>query len=163
MDNVTNSEVVAGAGQRAVAEADRLHVLGYNCAESVFGGVTAAFGEHQVPLKIATGFGGGIGRTGEVCGAVTGGVMAMGWLKGRVRPDDKEGYAELAAQVRKFLARFRDEFGTLDCGPLTGYDLSDPAILPKFSDDPDRRVKCANFVKVAARMAAEALAAWPKG
>jgi C_GCAxxG_C_C family probable redox protein len=39
--------------------------------------------------RIATGFGGGIGKQGEVCGAVSGGVMVIGLLRGRTQSDDR--------------------------------------------------------------------------
>jgi len=156
-------EAVSPQARQAVVEAGRMHELGYNCAETVLGAVATAMGADPAPLRIATGFGGGVGRTGDICGAVTGAVMALGWIKGRTRPDDKETYAKVAATVRTLLADFRAEYGTLTCSALTGYDLSDPAILTKFGDDKVRRQKCAGFIDTAARLAAEALVAWPEG
>jgi len=142
----------------AAAEAERLHSQGYNCAESVLGAVAHALELEPPPMRIATGFGGGIGRTGDVCGAVTGAVMAMGWAKGRDQAQDKEAYAALSAMIRSFLTDFRAAHEHLGCNPLTGYDLSDPAVLPRFAEDQDRRRKCAAFIETAARLAAEALA-----
>ena len=144
---------------QAVAEAQRLHTAGYNCAESVLGAVAAAAGGEAPPLRLATGFGGGLGRTGDVCGAVTGGCMALGWLRGRDDPQDKASYAKTAVMVRELLAGFRAGHGTLLCSELTGYDLSDPSILPRFAQDDERRVKCERFIATAARLTAELLAA----
>ena len=163
MSKAQSTTAVSPQAKQAVAEADRLHELGYNCAETVLGAVNAAMGSEPAPLRIATGFGGGVGRTGDICGAVTGAVMALGWIKGRTRPDDKETYALVAATVRTLLADFRAEHGTLTCSVLTGYDLSDPAVLTKFGEDKERRQKCARFIDTAARLAAEALVAWPEG
>ncbi len=151
------------AVKQAVEEADRLHALGYNCAETVLGAVAAATGLAVPPLRIATGFGGGVGRTGDVCGAVTGAVMAMGWARGRNNPEDKEGYAKLAAAVRQFLADFRGSHETLECSVLTGYDLSDPAVLTTFAEDKERRAKCAEFIRTATRLATVALTAGDPG
>lgn len=157
MSEMSREAVVSAAAKRAMDEADRLHNLGYNCAETVLGAVAAAAGLNAPPLRIATGFGGGVGRTGDVCGAVTGAVMAMGWANGRNKPEDKESYAKLSAAVRQFLADFRHSHETLECSILTGYDLSDPAILPKFGEDKERREKCASFIRTAARLAIDAL------
>ncbi len=57
---------------------------GYNCAQSV----TSAFCDElsiakDLALKAACGFGAGMGRKGEVCGAVTGGIMVIGALYGK--------------------------------------------------------------------------------
>ena len=157
MNHETRPAAASAVAERAALEAGRMHHLGYNCAESVLGGVVAAHGGEPAPLRIATGFGGGIGRTGDVCGAVTGAVLALGWLKGRTRPDEKEIYARVSASIRELLADFRAEYGTLTCSALTGYDLSDPAVLPRFADDQERRKKCAAFIDTAARLAADAV------
>jgi len=157
VNHETRPAAASAAAERAALEAERLHHLGYNCAESVLGGVVAAHSQEPAPLRIATGFGGGIGRTGDVCGAVTGAVLALGWLRGRTRPDEKEIYARVSASIRGLLADFRTEYGTLTCSALTGYDLSDPAVLPRFADDQERRKKCAAFIDTAARLAADAV------
>ena len=159
MNHETRPVAASVAAQRAALEAERLHHLGYNCAESVLGGVVAAHSQEPAPLRIGTGFGGGIGRTGDGCGAVTGAVLALGWLKGRTSPDDKETYARVSTSIRKLLADFRAEYGTLTCSALTGYDLSDPAVLPKFAEDKERRTKCAGFIDTAARLASDAVTA----
>jgi C_GCAxxG_C_C family probable redox protein len=92
-----------------------------------------------------------------VCGAVTGAVMAIGWLRGRDRAGDKESYTRCAALVRALLQDFRKAHGTLICSQLTGYDLSDPAVLDKFMGDTERRAKCGRFIETAARLAAGTL------
>jgi hypothetical protein len=60
---------------------------GYNCAQSVLLTMFEFWnGENALIPKIATGFGGGIGRCGSVCGALTGGVMALGVKYGTNEP-----------------------------------------------------------------------------
>ena len=88
--------------------------------------------------RIATAFAGGMGRSGEVCGAVVGAVMCIGVKHGRDEVGQPEGKAqELAAE---FLRAFRDEMGTINCRELTGFDLSTPEGLQAFrkSDVPMR-------------------------
>ena len=98
-----------------------------------------------------------MGRTGGVCGALTGALIGLGWLFGRDQPEDKESYARVASMARRLLDGFRAQYGTLDCGALTGYDLSDPAVLADFAADGERRRKCAEFIRSAAHLAAEAV------
>lgn len=65
------------------------HNLGFNCCESVLLGASEFLGvTSELIPKIATGFGGGIGHTGRICGAVTGAVMALGIKYGRTSPQD---------------------------------------------------------------------------
>lgn len=72
-------------------EAKRLFDNGFNCAESVLLATShEKFAQSigGIIPRIATGFGGGIARNGDVCGALTGGVMAIGLALGRVSPED---------------------------------------------------------------------------
>ncbi len=56
------------------------HIRGeYNCAQSIFGTYASKYGlDQDTALKIATGFGGGMGHSGRTCGAVTGAYMVLG-------------------------------------------------------------------------------------
>ncbi len=93
------------------------------CAESVLLGVAEGL-EIESPLipRIASGFCSGLSRTGGTCGAVNGGVMALGLLFGR---DDGESLPEGAYEnVRMFMQRFNNSFGSCNCLELTGCDLS---------------------------------------
>jgi C_GCAxxG_C_C family probable redox protein len=68
-------------------------------------------------FRVATAFGGGIGRSyQEICGALTGGAIALGYLFGRsMAGDDWNTAAELAANLKQ---RFVREYGTTNCGAL---------------------------------------------
>jgi C_GCAxxG_C_C family probable redox protein len=78
--------------------------------------------ENQLFPRIATAFAAGMGRTGEVCGAVIGGIMCIGVAHGRDKNDQPDDKAMLL--TRRFLSAFRDEMGEIDCRALTGFDLS---------------------------------------
>lgn len=94
------------------------HNEGYNCAESIF----LAFRERVAPdlnpdvVRMATPFGSGIGGAGCACGALTGAVMILGILKGRVTPDvpRKEPYA----LANEFHNSFKSRFGATCCRVL---------------------------------------------
>lgn len=78
-------------------------------------------GNDVIP-RIASAFAGGIGNTGAVCGAVVGGVMAIG-LK-HERGETMEEMLGNLAVAREFRRRFEAEMGNIGCRELTGLDLS---------------------------------------
>lgn len=92
---------------------------GLHCAEAVALTVLEAHG-HQDPLpavRAASGFGGGIaGSTQELCGAFTGGVIALGSLLGRHEPGLE--LKDCARAIKEFKQGFLHQFGSLQCRPL---------------------------------------------
>lgn len=92
---------------------------GLHCAEAVALTVLEAQG-HQDPrsaVRAASGFGGGIaGSTQELCGAFTGGVIALGSLLGRHQPGLELKYC--ARAIKEFKLCFLERFGSLQCRPL---------------------------------------------
>jgi C_GCAxxG_C_C family probable redox protein len=72
--------------------------------------------------RIASGFGGGIGNTGAVCGAVVGAVMALSL---KMEQGGMEEYMRLAGVIQEFRRRFESKMGTISCHELTGLDLTD--------------------------------------
>ena len=92
---------------------------GFNCAEAVSKVIAEWYTKEpsaSIP-KVASGFGGGIGGSkGDTCGALTGGVIALGYLWGRMEPNgDKKIVYELASEFRK---KFIDSFGSSNCQSL---------------------------------------------
>ena len=79
--------------------------------------------EKDVIPQIAIGFAGGIGITGSVCGAVVGGVMALGLKMGR--GDTMEEMLQRFGVTREFRRRFEAEMETISCHELTGMDLTE--------------------------------------
>jgi C_GCAxxG_C_C family probable redox protein len=76
--------------------------------------------------RIATGLAGGVGSHGEVCGALTGGVLVIGLLHGNDIPDDEVKYA-CYAKASQFVERFKQVNTDFRCRDLLQIDLtSDP-------------------------------------
>ena len=94
-------------------------------------------GNAAIP-KIASGFGGGMGNTGSVCGSVIGAVMAIS-LK-MERGDSLEDWLKIATVVKDFRRRFEAEMGTVSCSELIEADLNTPEGMEKLmnSDLPQR-------------------------
>lgn len=78
--------------------------------------------ERCIP-RIATGFGAGMGRHGETCGALVGAIMALGLKYGREGAEDSEAKANTYDKVESLLQAFRDKYGTAVCCDLIGCDL----------------------------------------
>jgi C_GCAxxG_C_C family probable redox protein len=92
---------------------------GFHCAEVIAKTVLEMFSgqPHPEATRAASVFGGGIGgSTEELCGAFTGGVIALGYLLGRDSPGNN--MRDAGALVKEFKSRFQTQFGTLRCRDL---------------------------------------------
>lgn len=139
-------------------EAVETFMAGFNCAQGVFSTFATECGlDRDAALKIATGFGAGMSYQAEICGAVTGAVMALGMKYGRCREDDVSGRDRTVAAAQEFLKRFRDRHRTVICQELLGTDISDPARLARARDENLFRTKCPDFVRDAAEILEEML------
>ena len=122
---------------------------GYNCAQSVLLTMFEHWnGENELIPKIATAFGGGIGRCGSVCGALTGGVMALG-IKYGTNEHSLEKRLKAYELAQKFYKRFEKQHGSVLCRELIRYDLSVPEELEKARKARIFEEKCVNFVRKA--------------
>ena len=94
---------------------------GYNCAQSVFYCFCEDLGfDKNVALKLATGFGGGMGRKEEVCGAVAGGIIVLSAKHGRGEKDDRAATELTYQKTRELMDRFAAKHGTFICRQLLG-------------------------------------------
>jgi len=73
--------------------------------------------------RIGTGFAGGVGLHGEVCGALMGGVLIIGLLFGADLPDEEVKYAAYA-KTMQFVERFKEANGATRCKDLIEIDLT---------------------------------------
>jgi C_GCAxxG_C_C family probable redox protein len=110
-----------------VEEAVAYFAEGFSCAQSVCAAYVPLFGmERDMALRAAGAFGGGMGRSGQTCGAVTGAIIVIGLKYGKTRADDnatrEKGYA-LAAE---FIRRFEAHHGALTCPALLGCHTGTP-------------------------------------
>lgn len=97
---------------------------GYNCSQSVLYPFCEELGiDLDTALRMACGFGGGMGRRQEVCGALSGGVLAIGLKHGRGTQGDRTQTDETYVKVRELFARFEAQHGATTCRALLGCDL----------------------------------------
>lgn len=108
-------------------KAAQLFLRGYNCAQAVavaFSDLTGL--SPQLSAKMASSFGGGMGRMREVCGAVSGMLMVTSVLYGYDRPEDEQGKKVLYKLVQTLAGKFREQNGSIICRELLGNPPSDP-------------------------------------
>lgn len=92
---------------------------GYNCAQSVLSVFCLELGlDNDQALKIACGFGAGMGRKEEFCGAVSAGIMVIGLRFGRGERDDRQATELTYTKVRELMDRFSQRHGTYRCRKL---------------------------------------------
>jgi C_GCAxxG_C_C family probable redox protein len=135
---------------------EELFISGLFCAESVLQAIAESRGiKSDLIPKIATGLCSGISRTGGVCGAVSGGVLAINMVCGR--NDAGQSVENNYRLVRAFLGEFEAKFGSTNCERLLCCRLDTPEGQQFFKAN-KLSEKCQAFTREAGRMASEALA-----
>jgi len=129
--------------------AEEKFLAGYNCAQSVLYAFSDALQiDKNLALKLACGFGVGMGRKQEVCGAISGGILAIGLKHGRGEGQDRTPTEETYRKVRELMSRFESAHGTCHCRALLGgCDLNTPAGQQSFKDNGLLHKICAPCVK----------------
>jgi C_GCAxxG_C_C family probable redox protein len=131
-------------------QAKELFLSGYNCAQSVL----LSFADDlkfskELAQKMAVGFGGGMGKQQETCGAVTGAIMVLGLLKGEEVNNNDELKASSYGAVKDLIRDFVAEYKTTKCRDLIGCDLNTPEGSAKFKEEKIMETVCADCVKKA--------------
>ena len=132
--------------------AAELFLEGYNCAQAItvaFSDVTGL--DKAVSAKIASSFGGGMGRMREVCGAVSGMLMVAGILYGYDDPKAETAKKELYKLVQAQAGAFREEVGSIICREILKNPPSDPNPSPRTAEYYTQR-PCARMVYTAAKI-----------
>ena len=138
-----------------------LFVQGYNCAQAVavaFCDVTGM--DPNTAAKLASPFGGGMGRMREVCGAVSGMFMVLGSLYGYDNSDADTHKKELYKQVQALAEQFKEENGSIICREILKNPPSDPNPSPRTAEYYAKR-PCCRMVMTAARLMDEFIAQHP--
>ena len=138
-------------------QAADLHKQGFNCCQAVAVIYGPQFGlTVDQAAKVAAGFGGGIGRMGKTCGALSGAIIVLGLKFGAVDPKDKSAKMKTYQKVALAAERFKLRCGSLECRELLGFDLSKPEGAAR-AQQPGAFDKCADFVHDAAEILEELL------
>jgi C_GCAxxG_C_C family probable redox protein len=131
---------------------------GFMCSQAVLSTYGGQFGlDRETALKVSAAFGGGMGRMGETCGAVTGAFMVLGLKYGRTAVQDTRSHEETNRLVKEFVDRFKSLNGSIVCKELLGCDLSTAGGLEIFAEKKLRDALCPKFVRDAAEIVEQLL------
>ena len=140
--------IVLMAKEKVVESAKSYAAKGFLCSESVLLAISDWLEiQNELIPKIATGFGAGIGRCGSVCGAISGGIIALGLKFGR--NDVKEQGVAPYWFGRELVERFEKEFGHVTCLELTECDFNTEAGRKKYAEQKLWETKCRQYIESA--------------
>lgn len=98
---------------------------GITCSSAVFSAFADELGlDDRTAKKIACGFGAGISKTGNICGAVSGAIMVIGLKYGKADIGDDAATEKTRALTRQFIQEFTKMNGSVNCTELLGYNLN---------------------------------------
>ena len=138
-----------------VKKSGDLFLEGYNCAQSVFGTYCEDFGiPFEQGIKMASSFGGGMGRLREVCGAVSAIFMIAGLKYGYTEPNNDEMKAQHYKRIQDLAEEFKKEYGTIICRELLNMD-SDGYIPSKRTPEYYKERPCLKFIEKASEIIAK--------
>lgn len=133
--------------------AKELFLGGCNCAQAVLCAFEDMTGlDRDTAMRLASSFGGGLARMREVCGAVSGGAMVLGLVRGSADPADHAAKTAHYHLVQEFARRFREKNGSVICRELlngSGTPGNDPE---QRSDSYYRKRPCPMLVADAAQI-----------
>lgn len=130
---------------------------GYNCAQSVLLAFSDELGlDRETAARLASSFGGGMGRMREVCGAVSGMFLAAGLFYGYSDPKDKGGKQQQYELVQQLAHSFSQKNGSIICRELLATpNLSDTPVPSERTPEYYRKRPCAELVADAAEILSE--------
>jgi C_GCAxxG_C_C family probable redox protein len=121
---------------------------GYNCSMAIVSAYAPDFGlDAETAARIASPFGAGIAKTGEICGAVSGALMVIGLTEDLEAIRDPASREKVYSKARRFIEEFTARNASVNCTELVGYDLSDPR---QFSEAREKKVfatRCSKLVR----------------
>lgn len=129
----------------------------FSCAQSIFSIYAPHYGlDEDKALKISTGFGGGMARSGRTCGAVTGAYMVIGLKYGMGVSKNVEAKEKTYQIISEFSNKFQKNNGSLLCREIIGCNINTPEGMD-FFDQNNLLEKCIKCVKNAAEILEEML------
>ena len=126
---------------------------GYCCSQAVLYSFADKAGiSEDLALKIADGFGAGMARKQEVCGAISGSILTLGLHYGRGENESEEKHEYTYDRVRDFMARFEALHGSITCRKLLNdLDLNTSEGQERFKTE-NWHDACTNYVADAVRI-----------
>ena len=126
---------------------------GFNCAQAVFSTYAEDVGVNRNDaLRTACGFGAGMGRRQETCGAVTGAYLVIGGKFGKCKKEDTDSAEKTYALVDEFANQFIAKHGSVSCKELLSCNLKTAEGQKIFKENNFKTTRCARYVHDAAEI-----------
>jgi C_GCAxxG_C_C family probable redox protein len=131
---------------------------GLNCSQAIL----TAFGEPygidpETAKNLGRPWGGGVGRLGRICGAVSGAVVLLGYARSGGR-NEAEARNNICALIRELVQRFEECNGTSVCSDLLGANFTTEEGQRKIKEEMLVKKLCPKFVEDASAILADLLA-----
>ena len=132
---------------------------GYNCCQSVLSAFCEDLGlDTDLALMLSSGFGGGMGRLREVCGAVSAMFMLAGLKNGYTKPEELDKKTLLYKDIQDLAAKFKAKNGTIICRELLKNIKTTPGYIPELRTKEYYHVRpCVRYIRDAAEIIDEYL------
>jgi C_GCAxxG_C_C family probable redox protein len=134
------------------------HNTEFNCAQSVLSEFAPQFGmDRDTAMKVACGLGSGMGRSGNICGAISGGMLVLGLKYGMTDPDSPEDKKITYQKVCELLDKVIAKQKFTNCTDLMGVDIGTEEGLQEAKDKDLSNKVCSKIVGDVARILEELL------
>lgn len=104
---------------------------GFHCSEIIlFMGLDAQGKVNPDAIRAVSGLAGGVGFSGDICGALTGGACLVGLYAGKGTPEEEENpklRMMIGELMEWFSNEYQEQFGGIHCSEITG---DDPEVMP---------------------------------
>jgi C_GCAxxG_C_C family probable redox protein len=146
--------------QQTMNQAKAYAEEGFLCSESVLLALSNTLQvDSDIIPRIATGFGAGIGRHGEICGALLGSIMGLSLNFGRNHPSETPEGESPYEYSQTMMNMFVAQFGHIRCRDLLGLDISCEEGLQEYRTQNLWQTKCRDFIQTATGLAYDVLKA----
>jgi len=121
---------------------------GFNCCQATLASLCRTLSlDSESAFRIAAAFGGGIGRSGETCGAVTGALMLVGLKHGMISAEDVDAKEKAYVLAKRFIEEFKLRNQYIKCKELLGCDLSTDEGAAFAKENRIQKAICPKFLK----------------
>jgi C_GCAxxG_C_C family probable redox protein len=124
---------------------------GYLCSEAI----VKNFIKDETLLRASSAFGAGIAYGNSLCGALSGGILALSAVQGRA--SNNEGVDKLFEDIAELRSSFEKKFGSTSCSTLLGFNLTDSDGGAKFEAGDCKNQKCAKYIEFISQKVEELL------
>ncbi len=121
---------------------------GYNCAQSVLVTYSKEAGiDIATSNKIALGFGAGMGRLQNTCGALTGAFMVLGLIHGTDTANDDDTKERLIQIIQQLSKDFIEIHGSINCRDLLGCNINTEEGMDEAKEKNYFDIKCTKYIE----------------